>query len=121
MSIQEIEQRLADAQEQLERAMQALRARWQADKQAAYWSAHEAVLSLERELAAAKGAEHAVPLDFPVKWDAGCPLPHLFRNDCRALLTFRVREHDPGWDGTTVEVIDPADPKARLLALVEFS
>src|SRR5947209_3670485 len=81
--------------------------------------AKEAVLRLERELAAAKGEEHAIPLDFPVQWDAGAPLPHLLRNDYRCFLTFYVREDDPDWDGTYVHVKDPGSPDVESLALVE--
>ena len=121
MSVHEIEQRMIVAKERLERAMQAARARLRADEQAEYWAADDAVLVLERELAAAKGDEHVVPLEFPVKWDAGCPLPHLLCNDWKALLTFIVRENKPGSDGSSVEVIGPADDKARPLALVEFT
>ena len=44
------------------------------------------VLDLERQLAAAKGEPHAMPFDFPVRWDVGAPLPHLFANDYQALL-----------------------------------
>ena len=53
-------------------------------------------LYLKRELAAAKGEEYAVPVDFPVKWDAGCPLPHLLCNDYKALLAFILRETNRG-------------------------
>lgn len=120
MSVHEIEQRLVTANERFERATKALQARWQAGEQAEYWAAHGAVLVLERELAAAKGEEHAVPLDFPVKWDAGAPLPHLLCNDYKALLAFILREDKPGWDGSSVELVSPADQKTRPLALVEF-
>jgi hypothetical protein len=121
MSVHEIEQRLVAAQKRFEAALQALKARWQGSEQAEYWSAQDAVLVLERELAAAKGEEHAVPLDFPVKWDAGCPLPHLLCNDYRALLAFIVREPKRGWDGSSVEIVSPTDEIARPLALVEFA
>jgi hypothetical protein len=116
----EIAGRLAAAQERFEKATTALRAQWQPAQQQEYWAAHAALLVLERELAAARGEEHAVPLDFPVKWDAGAPLPHLLRSDYQALLAFCVREHDPGPAAAAVAAPDPADPKARLLALVEF-
>lgn len=121
MSVHEIEQRLVAAQKRFEAALQALKARWQGSEQAEYWSAQDAVLVLERELAAAKGEEHAVPLDFPVKWDAGCPLPHLLCNDYRALLAFIVREPKRGRDGSSVEIVSPTDEIARPLALVEFA
>jgi len=123
MSVPEIEKRLVAANERLERATQTLRERWRSEEQAESWAAHDAVLVLvlERELAAAKGEEYAVPLDFPVKWDGGCPLPHLLCNDYKALLTFILREAKPGADGSSVEIVGPQDEKARPLALVEFT
>jgi hypothetical protein len=120
MSIREIERRLSAAQERLQRAAKALALRHQGGEREEYWAAHDALLRLERELAAAKGEEHAVPLDFPVKCDAGAPLPYLFRNVSRAFLTFYVHEHDPGWDGTYVAVKDLGSEGAESLALVEF-
>jgi hypothetical protein len=120
MSVQQIEQRLVAANERLERARQAARARWQSGEQAEYWAAQDAALVLERELAAAKGEEHAVPLDFPVEWDAGCPRPHLLCNDYKALLAFVLREAEPGAVGATVEAAGPAGEEASPLALVEF-
>lgn len=85
-----------------------------------FLAANEAVLRLERELAAARGEEHAVPLDFPVKWDIGAPLPHLIASDYKTFLTFYVREPDPAWDGSYVTVKDPGDGSVQSLALVEF-
>jgi hypothetical protein len=76
MSLDEIEQRLAAAQERLK----VVTSRMAVEDQAwwgEYKPAEEAVLGLERELAAVKGEEHAVPLDFPVRWDIGAPL-HCF-------------------------------------------
>lgn len=120
MSFRANEQRLAAARKRFEAASQALRRRFQPNEQAEYWAAHDAVLVLERDLAAAKGDEHAVPLDFPVAWDAGAPLPHLLCNDYRALLCFIQREPPREWNGTSVEIVSPADDQARPLALVEF-
>jgi hypothetical protein len=74
----------------------------------------------ERELACAKGEEYAVPLDFPVKWDIGAPLPHVLQNDNRTFLTFYVHEPDPNWHGTYVTLKDPGDGSVESLALVEF-
>jgi hypothetical protein len=120
-SVQQIEQGLILAQNRLERAMNAARAKWQQDEQAEYWAAFHAVVELERELAAAKGEEYAVPLDFPVKWDAGCPLPHLLCNDYKALLTFILRDTKPVGEGASIEIISTADEKVRPVALVEFT
>jgi len=121
VSIPEIEERLTSARERLRRAAEALAPKHKGGEWEEYWASHEAVLRLERELAAAKGEEHAVPLAFPVRWDAGAPLPQLLRNDYRCLLAFYVREDDPGWDGSRVRVVDPGSGEAESLALVEFA
>ena len=120
MNVVEIEQRLAAAQERLERAAQALAPKHKGGEWEEFHAAHEAVMRLERELAAVKGEEHAVPLEFPVRWDVGAPLPHLVVNDYRAFLTFYVREPNPDWDGSYVTVKDPGDGSVESLALVEF-
>lgn len=83
-------------------------------------AAHEDVLVLERKLAAAKGEQYAEPLDFPIKWDIGAPLPQLLVNDYRALLTFVISEPDPAWDGSYVTVMNPASGQAWPLGLVVF-
>jgi len=86
-----------------------------------YKEASEEVLRFERELAAENNEEYAVKIEFPVEWDRGAPLPHLFLNDYRAFLTFYIRENDPNWDGTYVNVIDPVDETPVSLALVQFN
>ncbi|MEA3046134.1 MAG: hypothetical protein QOJ53_466 [Sphingomonadales bacterium] len=85
----------------------------------AYFAADEAVLMVERALAAARGEAHAVPIDFPARWSAGAPLPHLLRNDHRAILLFVVEQSDPVWDGTTVRIVGPATEAD--IAMVEFT
>ncbi len=120
MSISELEQALAVAKERFEIAVKALAPKHKGGEMEAYYAAHAALLSAERELSAAKGEQYAVPLDFPIQWDTGAPLPHLFVNDYRAYLTFRVREPDPNWDGSYVNVVDPRSGLVELLALAEF-
>ena len=120
MSPDEIEERLAEAQVRLDRAKAALAPKHQGGEWEEYFAAREALLKLERVLAAAKGEEHAVPLDFPVRWDIGAPLPHVLQSDSKAFLTFYVREPDHDWDGTCVTVKDPGDGSVESLALVEF-
>ena len=59
-----------------------------------FFAAHDALMSAERELAAAKGEQYAVSLDFPVKWDTGAPTssPLLQRSpDLFDLLRRRTR------------------------------
>jgi hypothetical protein len=43
-----------------------------------------------------------------VVWDIGAPLPHLVANEHRAFLVFYLRDAVPGWDGTWVQVVNPA-------------
>jgi hypothetical protein len=77
-------------------------------------------LRRERLAAAAKGEEYAEPIDFPVLWDVGAPLPHLFVSDVRALLAFCLAEHDPASDGTWAVEKRPADASSETLAVVNF-
>ncbi len=55
-------------------------------------AAHEAMLAAERVLAAELGEPYAVPLEFPVQWDIGAPLPHLIQNDSQTFLLFWLRD-----------------------------
>lgn len=83
-------------------------------------AASDALLICERHLSAAKNEEYADIIDFPVAWDVGAPLPHLFMNDYKGYLIFYVKSVDPNWDGTYTTVIDTASDKITSLALVEF-
>ena len=116
----DLEQKLAAARARLQAATSALRPKHKGGEWEEYRLAREALLSAERELAEATSEEHALPLDFPVEWDTGAPLPHLLVNDHRALLIFLVKTIDPNWDGTYVTVKDPGSDQLESLALVEF-
>lgn len=118
--LQQIEQRLKAAQERLAQAAAAMAPRHKGGEWEEYWAAHGEMLGLERELEAAKGEEYAEPLDFPAIWDTGTPLPHLFVNDCRALLVFRLSNPDPEWDGRSVATKNPRTAEDEPFALVEF-
>lgn len=120
MAIDEVKHRLADAQGRLDRAIKALAPTHKGGEWEGYLAAKEAKLKLERELAAAKGEEHAVPLELPVRWDTGAPLPHVIQNDCKTFLTFYVHEPEPDWDGSYATVKDPGDGSVESLALIEF-
>jgi hypothetical protein len=78
------------------------------------------LLVAERESAAFKNEEHAVPLELPVRWSTGAPLPQLLVNDHRAFLLFFVKVVDPSWDGTYTTIKDPGSEQSESLALVEF-
>jgi len=83
-------------------------------------AACDAVLAAERALARAKGEQYAVPLDFPVAWDIGAPLPHLLQSDNRTVVAFFLRDVDPNWDGSYITIRYPDSPTAQKLGLVEF-
>ena len=55
-------------------------------------AAREAMLAAERVLAAELGEPYAVPLEFPVQWDIGAPLPHLIQSDYQTFLLFWLRD-----------------------------
>lgn len=116
----DLEQRLKAAQERLHAATKALAPKHRGGEWEEFHAARAVVIAAERELAASKNEEHAVPLDFPVQWETGAPLPHLLTNDHRAFLIFLVRTVDPNWDGTYVTIKDPASAQHESLALVEF-
>jgi hypothetical protein len=73
-------------------------------------AAKQELLAAERCLAAARGEPHAVPIEFPVLWDAGAPLPHLLRNDYRTFLLFLI-----GQQGNSRPQI-----RSDRIAIVEF-
>ena len=80
----ELEKRLKAANKRLSSAVSGLTNGRGTDFDIAFQSAFQDVLKLERQLAAAKGEQYAEPLDFPVNWDTGAPLPQLLVNDYRA-------------------------------------
>ena len=118
MSADEIRQRLLTARSELDESINATRSNWIPVNAARYWAAHDAVLVLERELAAALGEEHAVPLDFPGKWDR-YPKLRLLCNELKALLAFHLRQQSFQAAGSTIRVA--GKPEAASIALVEFS
>lgn len=116
----DLEQRLAAARARQDAASKALASRHRGGEWAEWRAAEQALLAVERELAASRNEEHAVPIDFPVQWDVGAPLPQLLVNDFRALLLFRVKGPDPNWDGSYATVKGPPSEQTESLALVEF-
>lgn len=116
----ELERLLAAARQRVSGSLASLRGRFGNEAWDAYHRAYADLLTLERRLAAARGEPHATPLDFPVKWDTGAPLPHVICDDGRTFLVFLVSTIDPHWDGTYATVKDPADTAPEPLALVEF-
>ncbi len=119
-TIHDLEQRLKTSQGRFDRAVAALAPKHKGGEWEEYHAAHQEVLLLERQLAAARGEEYAEPCGFPLKWDGGAPMPHLMVNDRRALLAFLLREPDPNWDGSYVNVKSPSGGQPEPLGLVEF-
>jgi hypothetical protein len=115
-----ISQRLQAAQRRMEAAIKALAPKHKGGEHEEFEAAKEALLAIEREAMEADQREHAAPLDFPVRWDTGAPLPFVLSSEQRTFLTFYVRVPDAGWDGTYVNVKDPGDASSETLALVEF-
>ena len=118
MTIPELENALQLAQERQRRAINALAPKHRGGEVEEFRAAQDALLQAERDLAAAKGEQHAVPIDFPVAWDVGAPLPHLLQNDHRTFLVFFLRDVDPNWNGIP-KIIYPDSAEVRRLAVVE--
>lgn len=119
-AIQELEKKLTQASKRVEAACKALQPKHKGGEWEEYHAAHAELMRAERELAAARNEQYAVPLDFPYAWDIGAPLPYLLQNDYRTFVTFLLREHDPNWDGTYVNVVDPASASPHSVAVVEL-
>jgi hypothetical protein len=114
-----LEKELSVAQERLKKAIKALAPKHKGGEWEEYRSAHTAVIALERALASAKGEQYALPIEFPIQWDVGAPMPHIIANEHKAFLAFHVHVPDPNWDGTYVTVRQPRE--VGKLAVVEFT
>ncbi|MCP4159881.1 MAG: hypothetical protein GY760_07405 [Deltaproteobacteria bacterium] len=75
-------------------------------------------LSCERNLAKFRNEEYAIPIDFPLQWDTGVPLPFVFSNENKTILTFYLQQVDPDWDNTYIS--DSSEENIEQIALVEF-
>jgi hypothetical protein len=84
MTIPELEKDLETAKEHLNQIVRAY-------KKDEFLSAQNKVLSIERKLAAERMEEYADPIDFPVQWDVGAPMPHLLSNGNRTFLAFYLQ------------------------------
>jgi hypothetical protein len=120
-SIARLQERFAKANARYEQAAKALAPKHKGGEWEEYLAADAELLAAERDLAAAKGEEHAVTIDFPVAWCAGAPLPFLLQNEHRTILTFFVSEVDPNWDGTYVKVQDPGNRSLQRIGVVKFN
>lgn len=120
MNIHDLEDRLAAAQARLDAAVKALAPKHKGGEIEEWEAAHQELLGIERELAATKGEQYAVNIEFPARWDAGAPCPQLVTNDAHALLVFYLRVDDPNWDGSSVKVRDEKTDH-QPIGLVTFS
>lgn len=112
---------LEGARKRREAAARALAPKHKGGEWEEFHAAFEAEFVAERALAAAQNEPHAVPVELPVLWDTGAPLPHLLQNDYRAFLIFFVRETDPKWDGSYVTIRHAGSSVPSRLGVVEFS
>ena len=120
MDIPELETVLRKAQERQSKAVKALAPEHRGGEVKEFKAARAAVLQAERHLAAAKGEQYPVPIEFPVSWDTGAPLAHLLKNDDRTFLTLFVRDIDSSWVGSYVSVRHPNSKVSEKLAIVQF-
>jgi hypothetical protein len=117
---QDVERRLTVARRRLDQARKHAGPGHRRDEWQEFATARQDVLRLERLLAKLKAEEYAEPIEFPVEWSTGAPLPHLFVDDDRALLAFLVDVPDPAWDGTNPVPKSPAGNEPETVAVVEF-
>src|SRR5262245_703918 len=101
MSHEELEATLAAAKARFDRILSG-------EAQGDWREEHQALLAAERALTLARGEEAALPCDWEVPWDIGAPSPHVLAAGGRAFLFYLARQPDPAWDGSSVEVVDPA-------------
>ncbi|MBX3085625.1 MAG: hypothetical protein KF716_28570 [Anaerolineae bacterium] len=94
MTLIDFEQRLLSAQNRLKKATAALAPKHIGGEWEAYQAAYQEVISLERQIAAIKNESLAVPIEFPVAWDCGAPLPVVISNNWRTFLIFLSAEAD---------------------------
>ncbi|MBG6130326.1 hypothetical protein IWQ47_001591 [Aquimarina sp. EL_43] len=118
--IKHYENKLNEAKARLKKASIAVSTKNTGIEWPEFDEASKNLLICERQLAVSKNEEYADVIDFPVAWDVGAPLPHVFLNDHKAYLLFYVKSVDPNWDGTYTTIVDTASDKVTSLALVEF-
>lgn len=123
MSEAELLRTLDQAKNRIERATRALAPKHKGGEWEEYKAAHDDLLRIERALASHRGEPFAEPLDFPVRWDIGAPLPHLIQSDYATYLAFYLGpQADASLRGSVgyseVQVVDSRTEEA--LAVVRF-
>lgn len=119
-SIRELEERLAAARRDLDRAQTALRGMHEGDEWEDYRSSLRAQLSAERDLALARGEPTCTPLPWSPTWSPGASSPHVVSSGWKTFVAYLVDDADPAWDGTTARMIDPSAAAVERLGIVEF-
>jgi len=117
VSERELRLALETAKKRLARATKAIAPKHKGGEMAEFDAAYEAMLAAERLLAAELGEPHAVPLEFPVQWAIGTPVPHLITTDNQTFLLFLLRDAQLQRDGFYAAL---ENPDAEHVATVEF-
>lgn len=68
----------------------------------------------------ASQGERVRPVDLGLDWDGGAPLPHLLQSEWRTFLAFFRPDPIPGWDGTTIRIVDPASSNESPIGIIEW-
>jgi len=116
----DLERRLADARARMDRASEALRPKHKGGEWEEFHAAHDELIDAERALALERGEECALACDGFPPWDIGAPCPQLLSGSRGTILTYFVREPSPGWDGSSVRIVDVADDSLATIAIVRF-
>ena len=66
------------------------------------------------------GKDRVVELEGVPQSSVGAPLPVVLSDEHKVLLAYIIQETPPGWDGTTIRVVDPSTA-GEPLALIEFT
>ena len=119
-NIAELEAKLVAARERLQKAAKALAPKHKGREVEEFQAAFQAVKSLERENALAKGLETAVKIDWQPEWNTGASCPHVISSEEKTFLIYLARVIDPHWDGSYVNVIGSKSNEPQPLVLVEF-
>lgn len=84
------------------------------------WDLWFSLRDAERQIAASRGEQWAEPINLGVAWSTGAPLPHILSNGSVGVLICRASVPDPNWDGTTIQMVSPADSQPADLLQFTF-
>jgi hypothetical protein len=92
--IADLKAELTAADDELQRAVQALAPQHVGGEMEAYEAAFQKLMDIERRLAEAEDRPYAVLCDCPLSWDIGAPLPTLLQSDQATFLFFLLSDDD---------------------------